>query len=132
LQILQNQSAFHAVFKRWICKYSSPHRSQSPFEDVIMNCTSNTRSASTSPRSIETEALATLHDTAKERAQALRREAISAFIDDAIAWSKAFALPARRANSERTQNGSSKTSTQSVERKNVSQCVIPAQAGIHG
>jgi hypothetical protein len=67
-----------------------------------MNCTPIPRFTFSSSQSIAVDVLAKLHDTAKERAQALRREAISAFIDDSIAWLKSFVSPARRANTERT------------------------------
>jgi hypothetical protein len=47
-----------------------------------------------------------MHESAKQRAQTLRREAISMFIDDAITWAKTLATPARRvstANAKRTK-----------------------------
>jgi hypothetical protein len=64
-----------------------------------MSCTSITCSTFPSSRSISAETLATLHDTARTRAQTLRREAIAALIDDAIAWLKASMTLTRRATS---------------------------------
>ncbi len=37
-------------------------------------------------QALDADALAAIHELAKQRAQTLRREAVSGLIDDAIAW----------------------------------------------
>ncbi|TAG81711.1 MAG: hypothetical protein EAZ21_05285 [Betaproteobacteria bacterium] len=63
-----------------------------------MNRTPITRSAFAHSHSMSTETLAALHDTAKGRAQTLRREAISRLIDGAMARLKSFAIALRSVN----------------------------------
>jgi hypothetical protein len=83
LQIMQKQSAFHGVSTCWICKYSSFHRNK---RKHVMNRTPITSIAFLDSQSGNAEVLAAIHEGAKQRAQALRREAVSVLIDDFLAW----------------------------------------------
>jgi hypothetical protein len=56
-----------------------------------------------SSQSLNSEALADIHDSAKQRAQALRREAISSFIDSLIAWAFRRTETSRRAPNARSE-----------------------------
>jgi hypothetical protein len=51
-----------------------------------MNTSSIHNAAVWNTKSLNAEALAALHESAKQRAQALRREAVSGLIDGMIAW----------------------------------------------
>jgi hypothetical protein len=55
-------------------------------KEQIMNSSSTHTNAVWNAQSLNTDALATLHENAKQRAQALRREAVSGLIDGMIAW----------------------------------------------
>ncbi len=54
-------------------------------------------------QSLNSEALAAIHDSAKQRAQALRREVISSFIDSFIGWTFRRAESSRRAPNSRSE-----------------------------
>jgi hypothetical protein len=71
-----------------------------------MNCSTTCNTASFISHGRNAEQVSAMHESAKQRAQTLRREAISMFIDDAITWAKTLATPARRvstANAKRTK-----------------------------
>jgi hypothetical protein len=51
-----------------------------------MNCTSIHKLSLLHSQPLSAETLAAIHESAKERAHALRREAVSGLIDDIIAW----------------------------------------------
>jgi hypothetical protein len=68
-----------------------------------MNTASNHTAAVWNTKLHDTEALANLHESAKRRAQALRREAVSNLIDGALVWVMRRGEASRRAPAARSE-----------------------------